>query len=151
MTNIRVGCTYKVRGSNMQVLRYDRIDRSYVVRTRGREMRVCSLDGAERVATRKTGTAQTFLYLVDIGRGYFKLGASCNPERRRAQIATYAPKAVVLCTVPVVNGAAFRKYEAEVLSMFRPDKGGGREVIRLDSAAVRACIRAMRRVAVRSM
>ena len=138
----------------VRVLRYDPVDRTHIVRVAGNvdETRLDFRRVADwkRVAAgKKTDTSRVFLYLCAIGGGHYKLGASADPERRRKQIRTHAPRAVMRATVPLRHGAAFRRCEKAVLSKFRSSSsGGGTEVLHLTPDEVRECVRAMRRAAV---
>ena len=152
---ITVGRSYEVGDRVVRVVRYDPVDRTHVVRVAGSaaETRLDfrRVPGEVRcVATpKKTDTSRVYLYLCAIGNGHYKLGASADPERRRKQIRTHAPKAVLRATVALRHGAAFRRCEKEVLTKFRsPTVTGGTEVLRLTPEQVNECVRAMRRAAV---
>ena len=152
---IAVGRSYQVGDRVVRVVRYDPVDRTHVVRAQGSatETRLDfrRVGEARRVyaPSKKTDTSRVYLYLCAIGNGHYKLGASSDPERRRKQIRTHAPKAVMRATVPLREGAAFRRCEKEVLTKFRNASSatGGTEVLRLAPEQVGECVRAMRRAA----
>lgn len=158
MHTIAVGRSYEVRTGRddrrvVRVVRYDPIDRTHVVRAQGSatETRLDFRRVAEvrRVRAKKTDTSRVYLYLCAIGNSHYKLGASSDPERRRKQIRTHAPKAVMRATVPLRDGAAFRRCEKAVLAQFRNPtaSSGGTEVLHLTPNQVGECVRAMRHAA----
>ena len=158
---ITVGRSYEVSTGRdaaprvVRVVRYDPVDRTHVVRAEGSTAetrldfrRVSGEVRRVSAPSKKTDTSQVYLYLCAIGSGHYKLGASSDPERRRKQIRTHAPKAVMRATVPLRHGAAFRRCEKAVLSKFRtPSGSGGTEVLRLTPEQVGECVRAMRHAA----
>ena len=151
---IALGRSYRVRVGRrdlrVKVVRYDPVDKAHVVLHAGKETRLDfrKASRVSRLASAKTDTSVVHLYLCDIGGGCFKLGVSSDVERRRKQIRTYAPKAEMRAVVPLRDGSRFRKCEKAVLGAFEGGgKAGGTEVLRLDGAALRRCVAAMRQAA----
>ena len=132
-----------------ELVRYDPIDRTHVVRIGGNEQRLNLAQHASarrRKALRMAG--QVYLYLCDIGSGDYKLGASRCPTRRAKQIRTFSPRATMVASVPIPRerGNRFRTYEKNVLQQFKAfaPPEGGKEVLCLSQSQKRDCTRAMR-------
>lgn len=154
--SVRPGCTYEVANGRwtgrVKIVRYDAIARMHVVIYKGREMRldlrrVRSLKTSR--APRKTNTSQVYLYMCDIGGGCFKIGATCNLDRRQKQIRTYAQRARMRAIVklPLERGSEFRRFERAVLDDFAEHRvEGGSEVLRLSRTKAEECVQRMRSV-----
>ena len=152
------GCTYDVvhRGGKRMRLRvkhWDPVDRVHVVTFKGRDFRVNfnTLKSYKRSrCVGKTCTREVYLYLCNIGGGFYKLGASSDPERRRKQIRTYSRKAKLhgVARIPEDRGREFRSYEKNVLSKFANPQGspGGTEVLRLRPEEADSCLQYMRMI-----
>ena len=102
-----------------------------------------------RASVRRARSRTVYLYLVDLGHGQYKVGASSDPERRARQLRTGAARARLLSTaaLPADQSRLFRTFERRVLDEFagRGPLGGGTEVLSLSPAEVERCRDAMRR------
>ena len=156
---IVIGCMYDIShagwSGRVTALRYDDIDRTYVVRHKTREMRLDlhKLTNVKRARSKclKTDTSHVYLYMCDIGGGCYKIGASSAPDRRRKQIRTYAQQARMRAVVRVRNGQAFRRYEKTVLDRYRSHRVvGGKEVLRLTAGQANDCVNYMHSICTRA-
>lgn len=152
-----IGCTYAYanRGKTLhvKVLRYDPVSKRHVVTTDGRhewQIDAKFLGSRVRPTRTKTDTRTVFLYMCNIGKDTYKVGATCTPERRCKQIRTYTPYAKMksLVKVPTSKGSQWAKLESSVLRRFRTMRPatGGREVLRLTAEQATECAQYMRSV-----
>jgi hypothetical protein len=128
---------------------YDSVGKHQIFQCEGREMRLDrkATSSVKRLRTTKSDTTRTYLYVCSLGGGVYKIGASCDPERRRKQIRTYAQKATMVAVVPLPRerGRHFRSYESAVLGRFAAERvQGGTEVLRLSPQRLADCVRAVR-------
>lgn len=148
------GCTYEVSmaGKTLMARIVDRnpVDGMYTVNIGGKEQRL-DLSSAtirrRRATKKKTSTADVYLYMCDIGNGYFKIGVSAAPQRRQKQIQTYSGKASMRTTarIPTQKSAAFRSFEKAVMQRFAHGRTtGGTEVLRLSAWEANECATFMR-------
>lgn len=148
------GCTYEVSMAGKthmaRIVGHNPVDGMYTVNIDGRNMRM-DLSSAtlrrRRATTKKTSTADVYLYMCDIGNGLFKIGVSASPQRRQKQIRTYSGKASMRTTarIPTKKSAAFRSFEKAVLQRFAHGRtSGGTEVLRLSASEANECAGFMR-------
>ena len=151
------GCTYAYNTSgktiHVKVVRFDPITKRHVVTSNGRSE--WQVDGKRlgrrvRQQKRKSDTSQIYLYMCNIGDTTYKVGVTCDPERRRKQINTYTPQATMKSIVKVAKtkGSQWASLEKKVLDRFATHRlsGGGKEVFRLDQTQAAACAGYMRAV-----
>lgn len=151
--NLVKGCSYQLAQRNrvrrVTYVGYDPIGKQELFRSEGRDLRLDRKAASlvKRLRVTKTDTARTFVYLCSLGGGVFKVGATCDPERRRKQIRTYAQQASMVAVVPLPRdrGRHFRSYESAILRHFAAERvRGGTEVLRLTPQRLADCVRAVR-------
>ena len=157
------GCTYEFSNGNrlvrVKVLHFDAISNYHVVAHEdGRESRLelnkmrnvtkVRRNRNDKINTRDAGT---FLYMCDVGAGFYKVGCSSNPTKRSKQIRTCAPLARMLHTFRIKDSKAstWSKCEQIILKHFAQHRSahGGREVFKMRPSVVQDCARMMRKVA----
>ena len=158
MSDIVNGCTYAYKSSgktlHVKVLRFDPIARRHIVTSNnGRtEWSILSSSLGRRVrpTKRKMDTDKVYLYMCSIGKDTYKLGVTCDPERRRKQIKTYTPTAQMKSVVRMAahKRGDWAQVEKAVLRRFAAHRAatGGKEVFCLDRSQASACAGFMKSV-----
>lgn len=154
------GCTYEVMVGGVKklvrVLGHNPIDGLHTVSLGGKTVRMDLVKASvrrRRTSKTKASTDDVYLYLCDIGNGYFKVGASSSPQRRRKQIKTYSSKATMraVARIPTNKSRDFKSFEKKVLARFAHGRTrGGTEVLRLNQSEAADCAGFMRSICARA-
>lgn len=154
------GCSYVYtqhgKSHRVKLLRFDPITNRHVVTSNGGRtehlINLHALAGRIRAVRTPTkmDTSTVYLYMCNVGNDTYKVGATCQPERRCKQIRTYTPLAKMksVVRIPKSRGNQWAKIEKNVLRQFAAHRPatGGREVLRLNMQQAAACSRYMRSV-----
>ena len=117
---------------------------SFGIRSQSRTLR-------KKKSSTKTDTSRVYLYVCHLGGDNWKVGATCDPNRRCNQIRTCAPAAKMtsLVKIPMGKGAEWSKLETKVLRKYadkRSSPTGGREVFTMTAGEAKQCVGFMRKV-----
>ena len=106
--------------AKVRILGQNSVDRQHVVVTESGRVFHQDLSRlrVERASSQKSRNSVVYLYLMDLGRGYYKLGVSKDPEARRRQLMTGAVEPIRVVgsfALPEHQSAQFRTFELRLL------------------------------------
>ena len=136
--------------ATVKVLSYNPIDKMHKV-ARVNNMETHTRENLKNYIVKPSNAKQTldvYLYMCEIGNGFYKLGVSYSPTTRCKQIKTYAPRAILITfsKIPSHDSSNWKKYECKLLKKFSSVATGGKEVFRFNKTQVEECKRSIRSI-----
>ena len=129
--------------ATVKVLSYNPVDKMHKV-ARVSNMEIHTNENLKKYTltpSNRKPKLEIYIYMCDIGNGFYKLGVSHSPMARCKQIKTYAPRAkmVVFHKIPLTDSSNWKKYEAKLFSNFNSVLTGGKEVFQFNKNQAEKC------------